>query len=424
MGGNAFGGQGFGQTASLPAPVLSGVAVTPETALTFTACYACINVRATDLAALPLEVKRKRKEGGRVPVPDDPRYDLVFCEPNSNTTSMMFRQAMGAHRLGWGNAYAEIIRSRGMPVELHLHSPRPTETWPEFSKNKTLWYQADGGRRQIRGEDMIHFALLGWNGISGYSPIALHRQAVGYGIAIEQFGAAFYGNAMTPRGALKVPGRLKPEQLKNLRESYAAIHSDTVNAHRLLILEEGSEFQPFAIDPKDAEYILARQFQAIEMCRIFRVPPPRIQDYTGVTGVYKAFDDLIQDYISSTLGPDAELCEQEWNRKLFTRRERAHGLHLAHDFTALLRGNMQARADYFTKRFGVGSITPDEIREREGDNPYPNQDGRRAFVSTSFVPIDKAGETKATLSLPKPDPPENDPKEAETKADEKNEESP
>lgn len=395
MGGGGLGGAGLGQTSFLPAPVLSGVAVTPETALTFTSCYACIAARSTDVAALPLQVKRRLRSGGRRLVPNDPRYNLLFCEPNRDTTSVRFRQALYAHRFGHGNGYAEVVRRQGMPVALHLHSPRPSDTWPERSRSGALWYQVDGGRRQVRAEDMVHVAGLGWNGLTGYSVIAFHRQAVGYGMALEQHGAAFYGNAATPKGALKLKREATPEVIRNLRESFGAVHQGTENAHRLMILEEDMDYQQVSISPQDAEYIASRTFQSGEMNKIFEVPPPRTQDFTNIAGVYKALEDLMNGYVGFTLGPDSEIVEQELNKKLFTARERAHGLHVAHDFAALLRGNMSARADYYTKRFGLGSLSPDEIREREGDNPIDGPIGNRYFVMNTFTPLDLAGTAPA-----------------------------
>jgi HK97 family phage portal protein len=384
-------GPSFGMGATLPAPVLSGVAVTPETALTFTAYFAALNARSGDLAALPRYVKREKADGSKVRVRNDPRYNLVYCEPNVKTTAKRFFHALYAHKLGYGNGYAEIKRLKGMPVELLLHSPRDNDTWPEISKKSgMLWYQVDGGRRQIRGEDMIHLADLGWNGLKGFSVVTLHRQAIGYGLATEQFGAAFYGNAMTPRGVLKFKKSLSPEALRNLRESYSFIHQDTTNAHRLLLLEEDAEYVPMSVTPRDAEYLATRQFEAVEMCRILQVPPPRIMDYTGVTGVYKAFQDLIDSYIMFTLGPDAEGVEQEFNRKLFTARERAHGLHVCHDFKALMKGNHAVRMAYLKGRFETGSITPDEIRLSEGDNPTDTVNGKRFYLSKSYLPLDKA----------------------------------
>ena len=387
--GSGYPGGSFGMTASLPAPVLSGIAVTAETALTAPAVWACINVLATDAAKLPLQVKREKSGGGRVLVKNDPRYNLVYCEPNKNTTSMRFRQALYGHRHGWGNGYAEIVRRNGLPVELHLHSPRPMDTWPEKSKSGTVWYQVDGGRRQVRGEDMIHVAGFGWNGLVGYSAIAMHRQAVGYSLAVQQFGAAFYGNAATPRGALKLKKNLNPEGLRNLRESFNSVHQDTTNAHRLLILEEGTEYEQISVDPHDAEYVATMQFLVIEICRIFRVPPHKVMDFSQAGSAYRALEETNLDFFISTLMPELEGVEQEFNRKLFTSRERAHGLHVAHDLSALLRGDMKGRMAYLRGRLEAGSITPDQISEREGDGPVPG--GKRYYLTKGLVPLDQAG---------------------------------
>ena len=139
---------------------------------------------------------------------------------------------------------------------------------------------------------MIYIAGLGWNGIVGYSAITLdapgrrlrHRHG-----AIRR--AAFYGNAATPRGALKVAKKMTPEGMKYLRESVAAVHADTANAHRLMVFEEGVEFQPFSISPDDAQYLDARKFQVLEMCRIFRVPPHKIMDYSNAGSAYRALEE-------------------------------------------------------------------------------------------------------------------------------------
>jgi HK97 family phage portal protein len=390
----------------LTAPVLSGVTVTPETALTFTSCYACIQARASDLAVLPIQVRRLDRKGGSVLVADDARHDLVLSEPNKKSTPIRFFTALHAHRVGWGNGYAEIKRLGGMPAELILHSPRPADTWAETSKDGSLWYALDRGTRYVRAEDVLHFAGLGFNGITGYSPIALHAQAVGYGLALEQYGAAFYGSANVPKGLLKTKKKLNAEALRNLRESFADVHSGTMNAHRMMILEEDMEFEGLdVISPEDADYIAARKFQAGEMNKLFRVPGPRTMDYDGVGNVYKGFSDLIDDYISSTLGPDAADVEQEITRKFFTRGERASGLRVSHDFTALTRGNGAARTDYYLKRFQMGSISPDEIREREGDAPIAGPDGDRFYVSTQFTPVcepDEPDEPEAPADAAEP----------------------
>jgi HK97 family phage portal protein len=381
----AAGGSSAGSSAFLPAPVLSGVAVTPETALTFAAVFAAINVLASDTASLPLEVVRRRA-GGRAPVTSHPATEVLGSAPNDDTTPFRYFQACMGHVLGWGNSYSEIERDAGgYPVALHILSPRPADTWPVRTKGGVLQYAADGGRRTVAAEDVLHLAGLSWDGLIGYSPVALQRQTMGLGIAQVEFGAAFYGNGTSPRGALKVARRLSPEGKRNLRESWEGVHSQTVNAHRLAILEEGTEWQNISISPVDAEYLESRRFQVIEVARIYRIPPHKIGDYSQAHLANVEASNI--DYLNTSLMCWLVMIQQELNRKFFTRRERAHGLRITHDLTALLRGDMQARANYYKTRFDIASLTPDEIREREGDNPYPGEVGNTAYRPLNLAPL-------------------------------------
>lgn len=358
----------------LPPPVLSGIAVTPETALTFAAAYACINTIATDCSTLTLNVHRRLPGGGVRLELGDARQELVCTDPDGETTAQRFRQALFGHVLGWGNGYAEVERfNGGDPAALHILSPRPTDTRPSRTPiTKQLFYELDGGRRSLPPENILHVAGLGWDGLVGYSPIAFNRQAVGLGIAQEQFGAALYGNASSPKGALKYPGKLTKEAMQRLRESWESVHQGTVNAHRLAILEQGMEWQNISINPQDAEYLAGRAFQVLEMCRIFRVPPHKIGDYSHahLTNI----EESNIDYTATTLRPWLVALEQEWTRKLFSRAERRAGLHVEHDMGDLLRGNMAARAAYYGGLFQKAAISPNEIRAREGLNPIPGGD--------------------------------------------------
>jgi HK97 family phage portal protein len=400
--GGGVNGPGSGLGAMLPSPVLSGVAVTPETALTMTAVFACINVISTDVASLPLEVKRRLRGGGKVPVRNDPRYELLYCEPNDDTTPMRFFQAYVGHRLGWGNAYAEIDRVRkgpavGLPGALFLHSPRPMDTYPVKTRDGRLFYKVDAGRRELRAEDVLHHAGLGWDGVLGYSPIALARQAIGLGIGQEEHGASFYGNACSPKGALEVAKKLSPEGFRNLRESYEAVHMGTHNAHRLMILEEGTKFVPYSIDPVDAQYLESRKFQVIEICRIYRVPPHKVGDWSQ--SHLANVEEANIDYRNTTLGPETQSFRQECDRKLFTRRERAHGLHVAHDFVALMQGDSKARTAYYKERFATGSMSPDMIAEAEGDNPLPDGIGSKFYIPMNLIEL--GAEPPAAAAPPK-----------------------
>lgn len=417
------GGIGSGMSAYLPSPVLSGVAVTPETALTLTPAFACMNVIATDVASLPLEVKRKRREGGTTPVPRDPRYNLVYCEPNSDTIAPRFFQSLIGHRLGWGNGYSEVVRYRsgtlaGLPAELHLLSPKPGDTYSVRTRAGKLIYKVDGGRRELLAEDVIHHAGFGWDGLTGYSPVAVARQAIGLGLGQEQYGAGFYGNSCSPKGVLKVARKLNPDAIRNLRESVEAVHQGTYNAHRMMVLEEGMDLAPYSINPVDAEYLESRKFQVIEICRIFRVPPHKIGDWSQ--SHLANVEEANIDYRNTTLGPESWFLRQELNRKLFTARERAHGLHVAHDFKALMQGDSKARTAYYKERFATGSISPDQIAEAEGDNPLPDGIGSHFYIPMNLTRLGDEALAEAEASEPTPDAENPAETAAEVAAEEQN----
>jgi HK97 family phage portal protein len=389
----------------LPPPVMSGISVTPETALTFTAVFSAINVLSTDVAGLPLEVWTTMPTGGRKRVPTDPRYDLLYCEPNEDSTSIRFRTAQMGHALAWGNSYSAIERlGDGTPAALRLLSPRPNDTRPERTRSGRLVYTTEGGRGpSLPAEDVIHVAGLGWDGLVGFSPIAMARQAIGLGIAAEQFGASFFGNGSTPKGVLKKPGKMNPEAMQRLRTQWEAVHQGTVNANRVAVLEEGLEWQNISIAPEDAQFLETRKFQVLEIARLYNLPPHKIGDYSMAH--LANLEESNVDYLNTTLRPWLEAIEQELNRKFFSRDERARGLHVRHDMTALLRGNTAARTARNQAMRNGGALSADDWRTDEGQNPIgPEQGGDLYIVQGQYVPL-------ADVGRPEPEPDPGDPAE-------------
>ncbi len=389
-----------GMTAFLPSPVMSGIAVTPETALTFTANFAAINVLSTDIASFPFEVCRKLSTGGHKPILTDPRYDIVCWEPNEDTTSIRYRAAQMGHVLSWGNSYSEIERlGNGMPAALHLLSPRPSETRPDRTKSGALVYLTDGGRGPtLPAEDVIHIGGLGWDGLVGYSPVAMARQAIGLGLAAEQFGAAFFGNGSTPKGALKTPNKMSPEAMQRLRTQWEAVHQGTVNSNRVAILEQGLEWQGISVSPEDAQFLLTRKFQVLEIARLYNLPPHKLGDYEHAH--FANIEEANLDYLNTTLRRWLVAIEQEYNRKFFTVGERRRGLHVRHDMSVLMRANMAARTVRNQAMRNGGALSADDWRAEEGLNPIgPDKGGDLYVMQGQYVPLDMIGKEAPVAPL-------------------------
>jgi HK97 family phage portal protein len=384
----------------------AGVAVSPEGALALTAAYAAINTIATDTAVLPLKVYRERKSGGRDRVKDDPRSDLVGDSPDDVTTTIRQRQAMMGHVLGWGNGYLEItFDGDGMPTGLHLMDPRTTAATRNPADRQVRYRHSKGELPPYR---VAHVAGLGFDGLTGYSPLAKAREAIGLALATEAYGASLFGNGSQPRGIIQFPNKITAQALANFRESWERLHQGPANANKTAILEQGATWQSISIPPEDAQFLATRQFQVVEIARLYRLPPHKIGDYSQSHLANIEAANL--DYLVTTIAPWCAAIEQELTRKLFTREERRAGWYVEHDMRAFLRGDMKARGEFYTRLRDLGVFSPNQICEWENMNPIgPAGDIR--LVPLNMVNLEKAGQADSSVDPAPESDPESDPSE-------------
>lgn len=379
---------------TITGPNLSGIPVNERTALTLTAAFACINVLATDTAFFPVRVMQRDPAGGSIERPDHPADELLKLTPDGETTTMRARQAWMGHVLGWGNGYQEVVRDRyGRPEALHRLDPARTEA-KRRKADDALYYATDDGRT-LFPSDVLHLAGLGYDGLRGYSPVRLARQAIALGLAAESSGAAVYGNGLNHRGVFKHPGIMSEQAWENFRRRVEETHLGVENSHRFLLLEEGIEFDGTSMSLEDAQYLAVRQFQVIELCRIYRVPPHKVMDYTAAGSAYRALEEANTDYVNTTLAPWCEQAEQVYSMKLLTRDERRKGFYVEHVLAALLRGDMRTRADYYTRLRDLGVLTPDHIARLEGLNPIGGPLGGTRLVSKSMQTLESVANPPA-----------------------------
>jgi HK97 family phage portal protein len=399
---------------ALAMPSVAGITVTPQVALTFTAVFAAINVISRDFASLPPAVYRKKRGGGRSPFPGHPVNRFLTREPNPGnprSTALRFRQAIMAHTLGWGNGYAEIRRDGGgFPFGLELLSPATTKG--KETESGRLYYETHDirGQRIILPEDMFHLAGLGYDGVGGYSPVLMGREAVGLGKAAEQFGASFYGNGAVGHGVLKTPKRLSEVATSNLRRSFNQVHQGSDQGNKLVILEEGLEYQGTTLAPDTAQFLATRAFQILEIARLFGLPPNKLGDYSQSHLANVEQSNL--DYLTTTLSAWIAAFEAEANLKLLTEDE-SKSLFIGLDMTHLLRGDMTARVGYYKGLRDLGVINADQIALRENLRPPgPKKGGDKYLVQLNLTTLEQAGAVVGpTANTPADgtDTPANDP---------------
>ena len=239
----------------------------------------------------------------------------------------------------------------------------------------------------LRGEDVLHIPALGFDGLIGYSPIAMARNAIGVAIATEEFGAKFFENGARPSGILKVPHVLKDPS--KLSESWQKAYGGTGNTGKVAVLEEGVTYESISIPPNDAQFLDTRKFQLNEIARIFRVPPHMIADLERAT--FSNVEHLSLEFVKFSLNPWVIRWEQSLSKALMTPNERGK-IFVKFNVDGLMRGDYQSRmAGYATARQN-GWLSANDIREMEDMNPIPDEDGGNFYlVNGNFTKLKDAG---------------------------------
>jgi HK97 family phage portal protein len=384
-------------------PGLAGGQVGYRAALGLAALFAGVNVLSTDVACLPLSVYQRMPDGSRREARDDPRADLLKVSPDGVSTSMRWRQAWMGHALLWKGGYAEIVRTgRGMPAKLHLLDPTVTRAqW----KAGRLIYATDSGR-DLPADDVLHLAGLGFDGINGYDLLTYANDVLGLGLDLQEFARGYFGNGAFPSGVLQTPRALNDQARKNLRASFEDKHMGTRKAGRVALLEEGVTWQQANVSPEASQHLETRKFMVIEVARLLRVPPNKLMDFSQAHLSNVEASNI--DYLTTSLMPWLEAIEQELNFKLFTAAERRAGFYVEHNMAAFLRGDMAARAEFYTKLRDLGVLTPNMIGARENLDPIgPAGDVR--LVPLNMVNLEVAGKVDEPVAAPTPTAPTSAP---------------
>ena len=353
----------------------SGKSVNEKTALQTTAVYACVRILAETIASLPLHTYRY-SPGGKEKALDHPLYCLLHSEPNPEMTSFVFRETLMGHLLLWGNAYAQVIRD-GRGRILGLYPLLPSKMLVNRTDQGILFYQyeKDGRTYFLPDTDVLHIPGLGFDGLVGYSPIAMAKNAIGMAIATEEYGAKFFANGASPGGVLEHPGVVKDPG--KIRESWNAVYQGSGNAHRVAVLEEGMKFQPIGIPPEQAQFLETRKYQLNEIARIFRIPPHMIGDLEKSS--FSNIEQQSLEFVMYTLDPWVIRWEQAISRALFTDSEKRQYF-VKFNVDGLLRGDYQSRMNGYAVGRQNGWLSANDIRELENLNRIPPELGGDLYL--------------------------------------------
>ena len=385
---------------------ISNEVITPEGALSVTAVLASFTILSEDMASLPINLYRRLKGGGKSRAFDNPYYGLMHDAPNPEHPSMIFREIMMGHLLGWGNFYGQMIWDEtGTVTEIWPLRPDRMEVSRKDGQRLYLYTDVSGSRHAFTQDDILHIPAFGFDGLIGYSRISLARNAIGLALATERYGSKFFANDARPGVVLKTAKSLKPAAVDNILKSWNQVYSGTDNSHKTAVLEEGLEIQEIGIPPEDAQFLQTREFQVGEIARIFRVPPHMIGDTNKATSWGTGIESQEQGYVNHTLRPWMVRIEQILNQQILLKDERQY-LFFEHMVDGLLRGDIQVRYASYVQAINNGILSPNEVRAKENLNAYEGGDeyyhqlNTAAAASAAPVPVTDPAQQASRILKP------------------------
>lgn len=374
----------------------AGKNVNERSAMQMTAVYSCVRILAEAVAGLPLHLCRYKEDGGKERAIDNNLYHLLHDEPNKEMSSFIFRETLMTHLLLWGNAYAQIIRN-GKGEVVALYPLMPNKMQVDRDENGELYYiytrssdeakTMEGVTVYLTPRDVLHIPGLGFDGLVGYSPIAMAKNAIGLAIATEEYGAKFFANGAAPSGVLEHPGTIKDPS--RLRENWNSTFGGSANSGKVAVLEEGMKYIPISISPEQAQFLETRKFQIDEIARIFRVPPHMVGDLEKSS--FSNIEQQSLEFVKYTLDPWVIRWEQSLSRALLNEDEKRKYF-FKFNLEGLLRGDYESRMSGYAVARQNGWMSANDIRELENMDKIPAEDGGDLYlINGNMLPLNKAG---------------------------------
>lgn len=372
----------------------SGQRVSADSALRLSAVYACVRVLTESFAVLPFKLYRPKAGGlGRAVVTDHWAYTLFSRRPNRFQNPFEFREMLQGHLTLRGNAFCEPVNDgRGGVSEL---MPRHPDRIKVDVLNNDSWRyiytEIDGTQRIIKRGDMWHIRGLSGDGIVGLNPVEIQREAIGAGLAAQEYGNRFFANDAKPSGGwIEFPGKIADKATREtLSESIKSAISGQ-NRHKILTLDQGMKYHEVGMTNKDSQFLESRGYTRTEIAGMFRVPPHMIGDLSRAT-----FSNIEQQSIDFW-----QNCMLPWCERWEAAVEALIGddsLEVEFDFRNLMRGDAASRAAYSHSGVLDGWLTRNEARELEGYDPIDGLD-------EPLVPMNERGLDDPSPAVGAPEP--------------------
>lgn len=350
----------------------SGEHVSGHRAMQHAAVFQCVRVLSESIGMLPLGLRQQSGHSSDLAL-DHPVHHVIHHAPNTFQTAQEFWEMCIAH-LGYaGNFYAYKVKNgKGQLRELipfHPHQVSP-ERQPDFSMRYHVVFD-NGQSETLPQSDLFHIKLFSLDGIKGVNPIAYARNTIGLGMSLEKHGARLFKNGGRPSGILSTEGNLSQDQAQQYRSNWEAAHGGN-RSGGTAVLGNGLKYQTIALSAVDSQWLESRKYQKSDIAAFYRVPPHMINELERAT--FTNIEHQSTEFVTNTLMPYVTKIEARIKTDLLTKTEQQAGFYAKFNVNALLRGDMQSRADYYAKMVQNGALSPNEIRAFEDQNPRAGGD--------------------------------------------------
>ena len=368
----------FGAGLMMDRQTAAGTSVTQDTSLRLSAVYACVRLISDTISTLPYD-QFIRRDGQRFPYRPKDRW---VDSPSTQMPKTTFWKQVLISMLLDGNAYVHITRDGGEIIDL---TPlNPTQVVPR-RVNGRKFYEVNGGDMILENDDVLHLTEMLMPGeAKGVSRIQQSREALGLGLALEEYAATFFGNGAYAGGVLEFPDKLSPEQRKEVREAWNSVHQGPRRAHRVGVLWGGGKFNPLTVNPAESQLIDQRKFAIEEVARIFRVPPFMLGMSENAAMAFASIEQQQLFFRQHTIQPYVEMLEDHFAALLDNPNT-----FLKFNMSSIVRADLSSRYSSYNTALLAGFMSVDDVRRLEDMGPV--EDGDQYRVPLQNIPLTDAG---------------------------------
>lgn len=358
----------FGKSSTIPA-------VTETTAMTISAVYACVNLIAGAISAIPMNLFSRQADGERDQLHDDSLWWILNEQFTPRWSAANGWEYLVQSLLFHGDAFA-ILKRKGPGGPIigvdPVHPDRVTVgVTPDGMKlvyaiipDSRIFGRPDG-YEVFDQEDILHVAGFGFDGFRSVSPLKHHlRMSGAVALATQDYAANFFSNSARPDMALTTDQALSPEKANEIKEAWNRTYKGVENSHGVAVLGAGVKLQQITMTAEDAQLIATRQFQIEEIARAYGVPPFMIGHTEKTTSWGSGVTEMGAGFVRFTLRQHLNKFQNEINRKFFRTASRFAEF----DTFELERADMKSLFEGFRVALGRAGepafMSTDEVRQK------------------------------------------------------------